>query len=120
MPIMQKAQMLKKITNLEAPKDKGKSPQFSLFNNPAFISVASKIGVILDSADPISKNVDGNIHLSNTGIAVGNTSDCSSPIATIHNRFSVDGEVRNNDNSDVWTRVCKNRRGKHPRTAITP
>lgn len=48
-PIMQKAQELKKVQNLEVNRDKGKNQiPFSLFKNSSFLDVARKVGVEVD------------------------------------------------------------------------
>ena len=50
--ILQKAQQLKESQDAATKKEQGKkSTPFSLFSNPHFISVASKIGIDIDPRD---------------------------------------------------------------------
>ena len=91
---------------------------FSLFNNPSFLSVANKIGidVILEEkvdADPTSNVAD---HCREGGVIPDRTEGSASDFITprkIPSDISVE-----DSNSELWYLVCKNRRGKHPRTRL--
>lgn len=61
--IMRKAQQLKEVLNMEIPKPQGTKTKpdsnFSNFNDPSFISIASRIGVdiTLDVAETTDRNI---------------------------------------------------------------
>ena len=116
--ILQKAQQLKEAQDAATKKEQGKkSTPFSLFNNPHFISVASKIGIDIDSRDvnnlslpfPRTLNPDRN---------VDPDSGFTTPL-----KDNIDDGVEHNSRFDfvgVWNLVCNHKRGKHPRTKVLP
>ena len=127
-----KAQQLKRVHNLEIPRDKGIKPMpFSLFNNPSFVAIAGKVGVEisppheLDGCNDHRTNFDPDIGV------VGNNLGCDStvgagrsprtPTVVSSNNFVADrdvGDLDSDGESEAWTSVCRNRRGKHPRKGI--
>lgn len=124
--IIQKAQHLKGVQNLEIPKDPGKKQaSFSLFNNPSFNYVASKIGIDVefsgvDSSIPPSLH---NIPLSSvcdegSNRTVGSSSCFTTPVGIVSNHFIKGNSSDENAHAseEVWHLVCKHKRGKHPRT----
>ena len=132
LPVLLKAQQLKRMHNLEIPRDKGiKSMPFSLFNNPSFVAIAGKVGVeISNTHDPSCCNDHDISRALGVGV-VGNKPGCGStvgadssprtPTVVSNNNFVADREVGDLDSdgeSESWTRVCRNRRGKHPRKGI--
>ena len=93
-----------------------KSKPFSIFNNPNFLSVASKIGV--DVNLEVDIDPDPTCNIANLGggkdlipdRTEGSDSDFITPPKMCRS------EDTGNNSSELWYLVCKNRRGKHPRT----
>ena len=116
--ILQKAQQFKRTQEAGANKEGIKSKRFSLFNNPNFLSVASKIGV--DVNLEVDIDPDPTCNIANLGggkdlipdRTEGSDSDFITPQKT-----PSDDSVESNS-SELWYLVCKNRRGKHPRTRL--
>jgi hypothetical protein len=110
--IIEKAQPLKEVQNLEAPKKHGiKTSTFSHFNNPTFISVASSIGVEIDAID---RNVEPKSSLSTVKAldrTVGSIQSCGSP-CSISSDFREDTPA--NHDEGFWALICKHKRDKHP------
>lgn len=127
--ILQKAQQFKESQDKEIPKDCGKKhTPISLFNNPSFLSVAEKIDVDVEIDVEVDENaanveVNATVVASNvnaisdtliSGRTVGSKTDFTTP--TRHNI----GSTPEISSSELWYLVCKNKRGKHPRTRLLP
>ena len=110
--IIEKAQQLKEVQNLEVPKGNSKkNPTFSLFNNPSFISVASSIGVEMDKVD----NAKSSNTASNTDRIQDRTvGTIPRSILAYNNTSEIPPDSPANYNDGLWSLICKHRQYKHP------
>lgn len=111
---MQKAQQLKEAQDAATRMEQGiSSTPFSLFNNPHFLTVASKIGVDVDTKDLNVASLPAEKEL-NPGRTVGSDAGFTTPIKSIEGgKNSCSNSL---DSDKVWNLVCNNMWGKHPRT----
>lgn len=116
--IMEKAQQLKKVQNLEVHKTHGKKQaSFNLFNNPSFLSVASNIGVEVDLADKCLTNPStpiGSSRVVTTNMTEGHDNEIGEVLAD----HIVTFDPSSSPNEGLLSLVCRNRWGKHPRTEV--
>src|SRR4051812_13922581 len=92
---------------------------FSLFNNPSFVAIAGKVGV--EIRPPHGLDIDiGSNDASSISIVGAGTSPRTSTLVSSNNFVADRGvdELDSDKDSAAWTRVCKNRRGKHPMKGI--
>lgn len=116
--IIEKAKQLKEVQNLEVHKPLGmKHKSFSYFNDPSFNTIASKIGVDINSLNDDS----------------GTSAPYAADISQDRTVGSVPGNILTNSNPSIdcsdspaesneglWSLICKHRRGKHPRNKSSP
>jgi hypothetical protein len=114
--VLQKAPQLKETQDTAVLKGHGMKPNpFSLFNNPAFLTVSSKIGIDVES-DVVDKDSISAFNSLISYRTIGSASDFTTPV-----RCSSKGGIDHNsslDSEGLWNLVCKNKRGKHPRTRL--
>lgn len=124
--MLEVAQNLKQVQNLQVPKPKGNKNKnsFSIFQDDKFVAIANSVGVDISDAHStttftLASNFHHNCGDDNVKKNLVLSSDMSSPPKTVGNRFisssststlSLDDMVAD---EEVWTKVCNHRRGKH-------
>ena len=115
--ILQKAQQFKSAQDARTTRE-GISKPFSLFNNPSFLSVANKVGIDVILKEKIDADPSNNVaDRCREGRVIPDSTEGSAADFITPRKMPSDVSVESS-NSELWYLVCKNRRGKHPRTRL--